>query len=253
MTGGIGANREYRDAQRALLALRRSQHQGEAVDAAEMHCYRRAVRQYERATSSAWYARVRRGDCTSRDIAAYLNLAHAARVRVERWAKRRMRSQDGAVRAAANAVVGHVVVAEWGEDAPPLSRHLLLEIEAVHTGRDLAPGAPVPRCGCEDCTGIPDTSAQKAQKLVRRDLRPTLDVDAARAAPILDVAAQLGIEHRRGWARCPFHEDSNPSFHLNARKNRAFCNPCSRSWDSVGLVMDYRNLTFPQAVKELTT
>ena len=135
----------------------------------------------------------------------------------------------------------------------PLSRHLLLELEAVHDrGRPLSPGQPVPRCGCERCTGIPRaerTTARagkhpdkrdRSRRRPRRDLRPALDVDAARAASILDVAARLGIEHRRGYARCPFHDDSRPSLHLNAAKNRAYCNPCGRSWDPIALVMELR-------------
>jgi hypothetical protein len=78
-----------------------------------------------------------------------------------------------------------------------------------------------------------------------------LNLDRARAVPILDVAARVGIEHRRGWARCPFHADSSPSLHLNARKQRAFCNPCGRSWDAIELYRDVRGLDFVQAVREL--
>jgi hypothetical protein len=127
-----------------------------------------------------------------------------------------------------------------------LSRHLLLELEAAQAGRALAPGAPVPRCGCVDCTGIPDPTRPR-----RPDSHRHLDVAAARAAPILDVAARFGLTHRRGWARCPFHDDAHPSFHLNARKNRAFCNVCGRSWDTIALTMELGRLTFPEAVKEL--
>jgi hypothetical protein len=132
-----------------------------------------------------------------------------------------------------------------------LSRHLLLELEAVHAGRKLAPGAPVPRCGCEVCTGIPADVARRRRP--HGDRHTALDVDAARDVPILEVATRLGIEHRRGWARCPFHEDRRPSFHLNAKKNRAFCNPCGRSWDSIALMMEMTtNMTFLDAVRELT-
>ena len=84
-----------------------------------------------------------------------------------------------------------------------------------------------------------------------RDLHPALDVERARAVPILDVAAMLGIAHRNGWAICPFHADSSPSLHLNPKKQAAFCNPCCKSWDAIALVMEYRKITFADAVKEL--
>jgi hypothetical protein len=133
-----------------------------------------------------------------------------------------------------------------------MTEHLRLEVAAaVWYGKPLAPGAPVPGCSCPDCTGVP-ADAPARRPTPRRDLRPALDVDGARDVPIIDVAARLGIEHRRGWARCPFHEDTHPSFHLNSRKGRAFCNVCARSWDSIGLLMEMANLTFVEAVRELT-
>jgi hypothetical protein len=135
---------------------------------------------------------------------------------------------------------------------PRVSDHLVLEAQyAIRRGcrpgdpPPLAPGQPVPGCTCEWCTKV-----ARPPRLVA-DL-PDLDVDAARAVPITDVADRLGIEHRRGWATCPFHEDSHPSFHLNDRKGAAFCNPCGRSWDGVALLMELRGLSFPEAVKELT-
>jgi hypothetical protein len=133
--------------------------------------------------------------------------------------------------------------------APPLSHHLLLELEAVQAGRELQPGAPVPRCGCEACTGIPE----EAVRTHHRDLRRGLDVDAARGVPITVVARSLGIVvNRAGWALCPFHEDRHPSLHLNDRKGAAFCNPCGRSWDPIALLMELGNMTFVDAVRDLT-
>lgn len=79
-----------------------------------------------------------------------------------------------------------------------------------------------------------------------------LNVDAARGIPILEVARRLGLEvDRHGWARCPFHGDSRPSLHLNARKGAAFCNPCGRSWDAIALYQALRGLGFAEAVREL--
>jgi DNA primase len=87
----------------------------------------------------------------------------------------------------------------------------------------------------------------------RAAYRRPLDVEAARAVPILDVARRLGweVNPRRPYVLCPFHEDRAPSLHLNPKKNRAFCNPCCRSWDSIALYRDVRGLSFPDAVREL--
>ena len=127
----------------------------------------------------------------------------------------------------------HWLIHDWRDSNDVAqSRHLSRELDAIDRGRSVEPGAPVPRCGCYLCTGIPE-------RLIRRDkidrtrrrrptraLRPALDLDAARAVPILAVAAMLGIPHKRGLALCPFHADTNPSFHLNPKKNAAFCNAC---------------------------
>lgn len=91
----------------------------------------------------------------------------------------------------------------------------------------------------------------------RRDLRPALDVNAARAIPILDVARRLGLgEPRkagREWlVRCPLHEDRRPSLRLSAARNAWFCDPCAEGGDGIGLVMRARRLSFLDAVRELT-
>ena len=141
-----------------------------------------------------------------------------------------------------------------------ISDHLSAEVASAHwkgrrTGTGpipLDPGQPVPGCGCPDCTGVPDDHpARQPKRKPRRDLRPTLNVDAARAVGILEVAAMLGIEHKQGWAICPFHADGSPSLHLNPKKGAAFCNPCGKSWDPIALMMEFKKMTFPEAVKEL--
>lgn len=142
-----------------------------------------------------------------------------------------------------------------------MTKHLELElIAAAHRGRPLDPGEPVPGCDCVACTScVPECpvcyGVRRPKQLRQRrhpDRREPINVDHARAAPIWLVAQMLGIEpNRYGWAVCPFHDDSAPSFHLNAKKNAAFCNPCGKSWDPIALVMDMRKCTFVDAVKEL--
>lgn len=131
------------------------------------------------------------------------------------------------------------------------SDHLLLEVAAARRrGRPLDPGQPVPLCTCEACTRIAAPPVERPAP-GGTDL-PPLPVEEARGVPITAVAERLGIEHRRGWARCPFHEDGDPSFHLNDSKGAAFCNPCGKSWDGIALAMEMRGLTFAEAVKWIT-
>lgn len=159
----------------------------------------------------------------------------------------------------------HVIVYQW-RDEPTMSEHTRLEVAAsAWIGKPLEPGQPVPGCSCEACTGVPAKSDRSDSPVTatddrrkgkgrakKRDLRPAIDLDRARAVPIMDVAQRLGIEvNRSGWATCPFHEDTNPSFHVNTTKQRAYCNPCGRSWDGIQLMVELGNMEFIDAVKKL--
>ena len=166
---------------------------------------------------------------------------------VEAWAKRHPDDSRHA------AVVDELLAYDWREHAdPPLSDHARLEVAAAfRRGRPLEPGEPVPGCPCVVCTGIAVVPTRPKRQERHDHVLPALPVDAARAVGIIEVAAMLGIEHRRGWALCPFHADSSPSLHLNDRKNAAFCNVCGSSWDPIALLMDYRHIEFVDAVREL--
>jgi hypothetical protein len=186
-------------------------------------------------------------------VAAFSDLPAAERQEVRKRLKAGERHADPVVRAMARRCTEDVIIAEMA--VIPISDHMVAELHAAaRRGAPLAPGERVPRCTCEDCR--PDSLRHRSANRdrsdrTRRDLRPALDVDAARAVPILHVAARLGIEHRRGWGRCPFHSDARPSFHLNPRKNRCYCNVCAGSWDGIALVMELRGLSFVSAIREL--
>jgi hypothetical protein len=88
--------------------------------------------------------------------------------------------------------------------------------------------------------------------------REPLNVEAAKAVPILEVARRLGLEpvkpypQAREWvARCPFHIDNKPSLRLDPKKSRWFCSPCDRGGDGIRLFQDVRGLSFPDTVREL--
>ncbi len=53
------------------------------------------------------------------------------------------------------------------------------------------------------------------------------------------------------WACCPFHGEKSPSFHCEDAKGRYHCFGCGASGDHFKFLMDYRGLSFPQALEEL--
>lgn len=57
--------------------------------------------------------------------------------------------------------------------------------------------------------------------------------------------------HKTGvnyFAHCPFHTDRTPSFCVSPAKQIFTCFSCGRSGDVFTFLMDYRNMSFPQAV-----
>ncbi|HEX9666697.1 MAG TPA: DNA primase [Thermodesulfobacteriota bacterium] len=52
---------------------------------------------------------------------------------------------------------------------------------------------------------------------------------------------------------CPFHDDKNPSFHVNDDIGVFHCFGCGAGGDIIGFVMKYKNLSFKEAVDELAS
>ena len=50
---------------------------------------------------------------------------------------------------------------------------------------------------------------------------------------------------------CPFHDDKNPSMQVNEEKGLYHCFSCGAGGDMFSFLMDYRNLTFREALEEL--
>lgn len=50
---------------------------------------------------------------------------------------------------------------------------------------------------------------------------------------------------------CPFHKEKTPSFTANQEKQFYYCFGCGAGGNALGFVMDYENLSFPEAVEEL--
>ena len=50
---------------------------------------------------------------------------------------------------------------------------------------------------------------------------------------------------------CPFHDDKNPSFHVNDDIGVFHCFGCGAGGDIIGFVLRYKNLSFKEAISEL--
>ena len=125
----------------------------------------------------------------------------------------------------------------------------------------LAPGDPVPGCGCPRCTGIPSDHPVRQRQLQRRQAgreRFAEIVEEARQIPIAQVAERLGLgaATRRGksvMVRCPLHDDHHPSMSIDAGKGLWFCFPCGEGGDGIKLYMRARRTEFAEAVRELAS
>ncbi len=125
----------------------------------------------------------------------------------------------------------------------------------------LAPGDPVPGCGCPGCTGIPTDHPVRQRQLRKRQARhKRFDemVETARAVPLLEVVEllELGTPAKKGRELvvcCPLHDDSHPSLQLNPTKQLWYCHPCGIGGDAIKLYMRARRLEFTEAVRELTS
>lgn len=141
-----------------------------------------------------------------------------------------------------------------------MSSHLSLEIAAaVHRGSPLAGQEPVPGCNCSRCTGLPRDGDEILGALLRT-VRSTTQwaklVKQARAVSILDVVTRLGSEPiKRGnklLARCPLHDDRNPSMALDEVGGLWYCFVCGEGGDGIRLWQRARCTDFTTTVKELS-
>ena len=52
-------------------------------------------------------------------------------------------------------------------------------------------------------------------------------------------------------AKCPFHDDTNPSMHISPEKQIFKCFVCGTSGNAIGFVMKYEHLSFKEALKKV--
>ncbi len=77
-----------------------------------------------------------------------------------------------------------------------------------------------------------------------------------REVAILPLAGSQGIKFKKAGKNeyaglCPFHDDINPSLHINVQKNLFHCKGCGKSGSVIDWLMLAENLTLPEAILEL--
>lgn len=129
--------------------------------------------------------------------------------------------------------------------------HLLTQIRrSVRSSGQIDPAKPVPGCDCSACTGVVRPVLQFPRTA------ETLDVEAARAVPLLDVLDLLRIDAGRRVGRtyripCPVHRGEGPNCSVDPAKGLWKCFTCGEGGDGIRLMMEVRGLPFLAAVREL--
>lgn len=75
------------------------------------------------------------------------------------------------------------------------------------------------------------------------------------AAPIAETIGRYLELKRQGGeykARCPFHNDGNPSFHVVPRKDKAFCMSCGWHGDVIDFVAEIESVDTVEAARRLS-
>ena len=67
------------------------------------------------------------------------------------------------------------------------------------------------------------------------------------------VSEYASLEKRGNeyWAKCPFHTDKTPSFHIIPEKGMYKCFSCGRGGSVINFFMEMEKLSFPEAVLQL--
>lgn len=84
-------------------------------------------------------------------------------------------------------------------------------------------------------------------QLIAPEMMPQEKIDRAREYRLDRL---LRDKLKRGFMRCPVHEDDTPSLHVTSY---GYCFGCMHSWNSIGWLMDFHSMTFRQAVEHLSS
>lgn len=79
--------------------------------------------------------------------------------------------------------------------------------------------------------------------------------DVLNASDIVELITSYGVKLRKAGSiykgLCPFHNEKTPSFTVSEAKQRFHCYGCGVGGNAIDFVMQYRNIGFIDAVKEL--
>jgi DNA primase len=68
---------------------------------------------------------------------------------------------------------------------------------------------------------------------------------------VVDSRVKLKKTGKNYSACCPFHDEKTPSFSVSPDKQFFYCFGCGASGNSIGFIMDYERLNFPEAIESL--
>jgi len=79
----------------------------------------------------------------------------------------------------------------------------------------------------------------------------TLITEIKEQTSITDIVKEHVDLNRNNMGLCPFHEDTNPSFSVNAEDSYFHCFGCGEGGDVIRFLQLIDNITFPEAVERL--
>ena len=70
---------------------------------------------------------------------------------------------------------------------------------------------------------------------------------------VIGSRVQLKKSGRNHKGLCPFHDEKTPSFNVNEDRQTFYCFGCEAHGTAAGFLMEYDNLTFPEAIETLAS
>ncbi len=70
-------------------------------------------------------------------------------------------------------------------------------------------------------------------------------------ADVVGMYVHLTKKGANYWGLCPFHGEKTPSFSVNTTKQMFYCFGCHKGGNVITFLMEYENLSFQEAVREL--
>ncbi len=70
-------------------------------------------------------------------------------------------------------------------------------------------------------------------------------------ADVVGMYVHLTKKGANYWGLCPFHGEKTPSFSVNTAKQMFYCFGCHKGGNVITFLMEYENLSFTEAVREL--